>query len=138
MNPGYRDLCCTEINLNSGEISVSREVRSLFVKSDLLEDGGIYFAPDASFLLYPKWDKRDDNDFLIRRRVHLVDTNTWSEEEILLDRKYSMVTGTTKTPWYEWKFNRDGKAAYILAKTYGGGKGFYFALFYSVLQIHEQ
>jgi hypothetical protein len=47
--------------------------------------------------------------------VYRVNTNSWEQEEILLDRKYSMMTLVGETIWYEWKFTRDGKIAYLLA-----------------------
>jgi WD40 repeat protein len=107
-----RTLTCTELDFENGNISFSKDLDSLSLVYDLLEHGAIYFSPDASYLLYPKWYDRDN--YVARHRVYRVDTNTWKEEEILLDRKYSMLTHVGQSTWYEWKFTRDGKIAYLL------------------------
>jgi hypothetical protein len=107
------ELYCTELDTENKEMTTSK-INSLSDVYDLLEHGAIYFAPDASFLIYPKWYNR--NNYVARHRVYRVDTRTWAEDEILLDRKYSMFGGTGLTTWYEWEFNQNGELAYLLVK----------------------
>jgi WD40 repeat protein len=109
-------LVCTEWGMG-GETYGARTLRELSVYYDLFPDGGIYFSPDASYLLYPQYYSR--NNSAERRRVYLVDTSDWTEEEIWLDSKYSMSIESAAW-WYEWKFTRDKKTAYLLAE----GDGF--------------
>jgi WD40 repeat protein len=112
-NIRIQNLYCTNLSLEDKSIGISKDIRTLSIDYDLLEHGAIYFSPDASFLLYPKWYNR--NNYVARHRVYRVDTNTWQEEEILLDQKYSMLTRVGEDRLYEWKFTQDGKFAYLLA-----------------------
>jgi hypothetical protein len=110
-----RAFFCTEWNMADSDIRHTNLIRDLDEFYDLLREGGIYFSPDASSLFYPRWYNRAN-------RMYRVDTRDWTEEEILLDVKYSMETRTwalEDSKWYEWKFTRDGKTAYLLAR--GGG-----------------
>jgi hypothetical protein len=108
------DLICTELDIISREILCTKVIKPLSPFYDLLEEGGVYFLPNASFLLYPKW--HNHWGFVARNRLYLADTRTWTEEEILLDRKYSMRTGTVGTNWYAWDFTQNGDTAYFLAR----------------------
>ena len=113
-----KELFCTELNLEEYNMESSKMIKSLSTQYDLLLSGGIGFSPSASFLLYPKW--RIHNNLVARNRLYLVDTRTWSEEEIMLDDKYSMFTGvggvSIYSDWYEWKFTNDEKDIYLLGK----------------------
>jgi len=121
-NPSLQDrdlpFFCTELDMVSGEVRSTKAIRDLAQNYDLLDGGGIYFSPDASYLIYPRWYNR--NNYVARHRVYRVDTNTWTEDEIWLDVKYSMFT-PRGGDWYEWKFTRDGKTAYLLGKENGSG-----------------
>ncbi|MDR2137361.1 MAG: hypothetical protein LBO68_03645, partial [Synergistaceae bacterium] len=119
-----QSLSYTELGLEAGNISFSKEFGPLSLYYDLFEQGAIYFSPDASFLLYPKCYVQ--NNSVARHEAHYqvyrVDTRTWAEEEILLDRKYSIAIPVERAVWHEWKFTQDGKTAYLLA-TEGDERG---------------
>ena len=105
-----KDLVCTEIRLEERGNNYSKTIKNLSTITDLLLSGGIGFSPSASILVYPERYKR----------LYLVDTRTWIEDEVMLDRKYSMLTGFLSMQrgnnWYELKFTKDEKDIYLLAK----------------------
>gem|GEM_PF-5241209 len=112
-----KDLICTEWSLEEQGKSYSKTIKGLATVNDLMLSGGIGFSPSASLLLYPSI--YGENNLVGRNRLYLVDTQTWLEEEIMLDRKYDMLTGggtRRESYWYEWKFTKDEKDIYLLAE----------------------
>ena len=106
------------IELGRSRETIFQNDKALSPQYDLLFSGGIGFSPSASYLLYPSCYTR--NSLVARDRLYLVDTRTWDEEEIMLDPKYNMLAGLPSlhpdSPWYEWKFTKDEKDIYLLAR----------------------
>jgi hypothetical protein len=114
----YKDLVCTELSLEGRGKEHSKTIKTLSTKYDLLLSGGIGFSPSASLLVYPNWHIQ--NRLVKRNRLYFVDTQSWTEEEVMLDSKHSMFVGigivSRYSDWYEWKFTKDEKSIYFIGE----------------------